>query len=130
MLLDAYGKDLLRTRAYSRKMSNTSGMLKEPTIVYKFMDGFYIHFQVKMIFSTTPTYQKFIDLNIPYTKLMSYNYPVRSDWGGCLNYPLSFLDSIIRIQLEKRTSEQKLLDLCLIFFYFYEFVPRKFILQQ
>ena len=79
MPLDAYKDDLLVTKANSNKFSNISGTLHGVTMVNKLKDDFYIYYQVKMLFSTTPTYQKYTNLDITYRKMISYNYPLWSN---------------------------------------------------
>jgi hypothetical protein len=55
-------------------------MIKGKTIVDCLSDDFYLLWKIKNLFSNTPTYDKYTELDITYKNMLLYKYPSNNDW--------------------------------------------------
>jgi hypothetical protein len=44
------------------------------------IDDFYLLWKIKNLFSSPPTYEKYIELDIAYKQMKAFNYPSSENW--------------------------------------------------
>jgi len=70
----------MKAKENTSKFKEVTGMIKGKMIVDCLSDDFYLLWQIKNLFATTPTYEKYIELDITCIKILSYKYPSDKDW--------------------------------------------------
>jgi hypothetical protein len=51
-------------------------VIRRQTIVDNFIDDLYLLWKIKQLFLTTPTYDKYTELDIAYRRMVAYQYPL------------------------------------------------------
>ena len=54
--------------------------LRGQTIVDVLIDDSYFLWKIKILFSSPPTYEKYIELDIAYRQMNAFNYPSSENW--------------------------------------------------
>jgi hypothetical protein len=65
---ETYKKHVFKVIEYDKKFKQISDVLSGQIVMNMLVDGFYVLCQVKELFVVTPTYEKYTDLDIAFTK--------------------------------------------------------------
>jgi hypothetical protein len=78
---ESYRKNLFVARDSEAKFQGMDNNLRGKTIVDLLIDDFYLLWQIKNIFLSPPTYEKYTELDIAYRHMKSFNYPSSETWN-------------------------------------------------
>lgn len=77
---------VIKIKLDDNKFYDMSGTLNGEVLFDKIMDDFYIHYQVRIMFTITPKYKKYTKLDVAYRKIVSYRYPIGPEWECLTNF--------------------------------------------
>jgi hypothetical protein len=75
-----YRKKLFIIKENEDKFQGMTDILRGQTIVDLLIDDFYLLWQIKKLFSSPLTHEKYTELDIAYRKMKSFNYPSSENW--------------------------------------------------
>jgi hypothetical protein len=78
---ESYRNNLFIIRESEENFKGMVDNLRGQTIVDLLIDDFYLLWKIKNLFSIPPTYEKYIELDIAYRKMKSFNYPSSETWN-------------------------------------------------
>jgi len=112
-----YRPSLFKSRENIDKFQDMSGALKGQTIVDSWINYFYLLWKNKNVFSTTSTYDKYIELDIAYRIMITCKYHVDEDWKVLVQFAQEWL--IKTTWREKKICKNQLEGMLLSNFYYY-----------
>jgi hypothetical protein len=74
-------KNLFSIRGKEDKFQRMADTWRGKTIVDISIDGFYLPWKIKSLFSNSPTYEKYTQLDIAFRQMKSFNYPTDETWN-------------------------------------------------
>jgi hypothetical protein len=80
LTFENYRQNLFKVRESDEKFNEMTGVIRGQTIVDNLIDDFYFLWQIKHLFLTAPTYDKYTELDIAYRRMVAYQYPSNEDW--------------------------------------------------
>jgi hypothetical protein len=82
--LQDYKQILIKSREDVGKFIGVTGMLRGQLIVELLDDDFFLLWKLRNLFVSPPTYERYIEVEISYKRMMTFKYPTKQDWDQLL----------------------------------------------